>query len=133
VILLDTHVLVWHTTGLDELGTQAKTLADRAFLQDELAVSAITFWEIEMLILRNRLDLRQDAIAWRQGLMDQGLIEIPVAGNIGIMAATLSDFHRDPADRIITATALHHGAQLVTADARILGWPGSLLRHNARL
>ncbi len=132
MILLDTHVLVWHTKGLDALGAQAKALADRALLQDELGVSAITFWEVEMLIVRGRLALMQDTTAWRQELLDQGLIEIPVAGDIGIMAAALPDFHRDPADRFITATALHYGAQLVTADERLLGWTGTLLRHNAR-
>ena len=132
MILLDTHVLVWHTKGLEELGAQAKALADSALVQDELAVSAITFWEVEMLIVRGRLALLQDATAWRQELLDYGLIEIPVAGDIGIMAAALPDFHRDPADRFITATALHYGAQLVTADERMLGWTGPLLRHNAR-
>ena len=64
--------------------------------------------------------------------LNRALLEIPVAGDIGIMAAALHDFHRDSADRLITATALHHGAQLVTADKRILNWPGALLRHVAR-
>ena len=132
MILLDTHVLIWHTKGLDELGAQAKALADRALGRDELAVSAITFWEIKMLILRDWLDLMQDSAAWRRGLLDRGLIEIPVAGDIGMIAAALPDFHRDPADRFITATALHYGAQLITADERILGWTGTLLRHHAR-
>jgi PIN domain nuclease of toxin-antitoxin system len=131
-MLLDTHVLVWYTTGREELGAHAKALADRAFVQDELAVSAITFWEIEMLIMRGRLALMQETTTWRQELLDHGLLEIPVAGDIGIMAATLPDFHRDPADRFITATALHYGAHLVTADERILGWTGTLLRHHAR-
>ncbi len=132
MILLDTHVLVWYTKGLNELGTEAKALADEALSQDELAVSAITFWEVEMLMLRGRLSLMQSTESWRQGLLDRSLIEISVAGNVGIMAANLHDFHRDPADRLITATALHHGAQLITADERILSWAGALLRHNAR-
>ena len=132
MILLDTHVLVWHTKGLDDLGSQARTLVDGALVQEELAVSAITFWEVEMLIWHNRLELMQDTTAWRQTLLNQGLIEIPVAGDVGIMAAALPDFHRDPADRLITATALHYGARLITADERILGWTGTLLRHHAR-
>lgn len=132
MILLDTHVLVWYTKGLDELGAQAEALADRALRQDALMVSAITFWEVEMLILRGRLALLQDTSAWRQELLDQGLIELPVAGHLGIMAAALPDFPRDPADRFITATALYYGAQLVTADERILDWTGALQRHNAR-
>ena len=132
MILLDTHVLVWYTKGLDTLGVETRQLADDALSRNELVVSAITFWEVEMLIRRGRLDLMQSTTAWRQTLLDQGLIEMPVAGDIGIMAAALSDFHRDPADRLITATALQYSTQLVTADDRILGWTGALLRHDAR-
>ncbi len=130
--LLDTHVLVWQTAGLEALGSEARQLADDALSQNTLVVSAITFWEIEMLTQRGRLDLMQRPSAWRQSLLDQGLIEMPITGDIGITAAALPDFHRDLADRFITATALHYGAQLITADERILNWPGTLLRHDAR-
>lgn len=132
MILLDTHVLLWHTKGLETLGVRARQLADEALSRNDLVVSAITFWEVEMLIRGGRLDLMQSTTAWRQTLLDQGLIEMPIAGDVGIMAADLTDFHRDPADRFITATALHYSAQLVTADDRILGWTGALLRHDAR-
>jgi PIN domain nuclease of toxin-antitoxin system len=58
--------------------------------------------------------------------------EWPLTGEVGIAAATLLDFHPDPADRFITATALLYGATLVTADDRILTWSGTLRRHDAR-
>ena len=64
-------------------------------------------------------------------VLGQGLIEIPVDGDIGIRASALPDFHSDPADRIIVATALS-GHRLVTADERILDWDGSLDRLDAR-
>jgi PIN domain nuclease of toxin-antitoxin system len=51
---------------------------------------------------------------------------------VGIAAATLLDFHPDPADRFITTTALLSGAMLITADDRILTWSGVLRRHDAR-
>ena len=60
-----------------------------------------------------------------------GIEEVPVTGEIGIMAAELEDFPADPADRIIAATALTLGATLVTADRRILDWNGQLSRHDA--
>lgn len=132
MILLDTHALVWYTKGLDELGVSARELADEALLRDRLAVAAITFWEVEMLVLRGRLTLLQSTAIWRQDLLDQSLIEIPVSGDLGIAAVALRDFHRDPADRLITATAQRYGAQLITADERILGWAGVLQRHDAR-
>ena len=63
--------------------------------------------------------------------MSDGLVEIPVDGDIGIRANRLDDFHADPADRIIVATALG-GHTLVTADSRILQWGGDLRRVDAR-
>jgi PIN domain nuclease of toxin-antitoxin system len=57
-------------------------------------------------------------------------VEIPVDGEIGIRATGLADFHGDPADQLIVATALG-GHQLVTADERILDWPGALGRLRA--
>ena len=68
---------------------------------------------------------------WRRELLGQGLAEIPVDGEIGIPANALPGFHADPADRIIVATALQ-GHRLVTSDERMLGWPGSLNRLDAR-
>ena len=83
-----------------------------------------------MLHEKGRLTLLQDMGSWRQALLQDGLVEIPVDGEIGIRAAGLADFHADPADRLIVATALG-GHQLVTADERILDWPGALSRLRA--
>jgi PIN domain nuclease of toxin-antitoxin system len=96
-----------------------------------MAISAFSFWEIAMLHEKGRMTLLRDIGSWRRELLGQGLVEIPVDGDIGIRANTLSDFHADPADRIIVATALG-GHRLVTADERILGWPGNLDRLDAR-
>ncbi len=97
----------------------------------DVAVSAVSMWEIGMLVGRGRFALGIDPAAWRRGLLADGLIEIPVDGQIALRAGLLSDLHGDPADRIIVATALS-GHQLVTADRRILGWSGPLRRHDAR-
>jgi PIN domain nuclease of toxin-antitoxin system len=132
VILLDTHALIWLTEGKPELGDKARHLADEALANDDLGISAITFWEIAMLHQRGRIQLVQPVEAWRRTLVDRGLREWPLTGEVGIAAAALVDFHPDPADRFITATALLHGATLVTADDRILTWSGTLRRHNAR-
>ena len=102
-----------------------------AFHNSELAVSAITFWEVAMLRTKGRLFFPEDVELWRRELLGHGIVEIPVDGEIGIRANRLSDFHSDPADRIIVATALA-GHQLVTADRRILGWAGNLNRLDAR-
>lgn len=67
---------------------------------------------------------------WRQLLLREGLLEIPVNGDIAIRAAKLEGLRRDPADRLIIATALE-GHQLVTADRQILDWQSSLDRLDA--
>jgi PIN domain nuclease of toxin-antitoxin system len=64
--------------------------------------------------------------------MALGVHEIPVSSEIAMSAAELSNLHRDPIDRIIVATALAEDAVLLTADGRILGWPGQLKRQDAR-
>ena len=96
-----------------------------------MAVSAFSFWEIAMLRSKGRISLLRDIGSWRMGLLESGLIEIPVDGEIGIRAYDLPDFHADPADRIIVATALD-GHLLLTADDRILEWRGDLNRLDAR-
>lgn len=123
--LADTHALIWLWTGDAHLGPNARRNIDAALQDGELAVSAMTFWEVAMLRDKNRLDFPEDVAAWRRELLGQGVVEIPVDGEIGIRANELADFHPDPADRIIVATAMN-GHQLVTADRRILDWSGGL-------
>ena len=131
MIVVDTHALLWLRTGDTHLGQSARRTIDQALLDDDLAVSAMTFWEIAMLREKNRINFPEDVGLWRRELLNQGIIEIPVDGEIGIRANTLPDFHPDPADRIIVATAID-GHQLITGDSAILNWPGGLRRIDAR-
>ena len=128
--IVDTHALVWLWTGDESLGSSARQMIDAALRDGELAVSAMTFWEVAMLRAKDRLEFPEDVSAWRRELLGQGLIEIPVDGEIGIRANTLAGFHADPADRIIVATSPNRH-QLVTADRRILDWAGDLRRVDA--
>ena len=131
MILLDTHVLIWQELGDLRLGPQARRVIASALQEDRAAVSAISFWEVGMRVQKGRLDLFFDLGVWRRDLLDRGLIEIPVDGGIATRAGLLPNIHGDPADRIIVATALE-GHQLVTADGKILRWPGQLGRLDAR-
>lgn len=130
-MLLDTHVLVWLRTDASQMGREASGVVDRAWLAGEAAVSAITFWELAMLVAKGRLSLPDDVASWRRQNLRQGLTEIPVDGEIGARAGSLAGLHGDPADRIIVATAMD-GHRLVTADQRILDWSGPLPRLDAR-
>lgn len=83
-----------------------------------------------MLKSKSRISLQENLEQWRRVQLEQGMVEIPVDGKIGLSAAGLTDFHPDPADRLIVATALE-GHRLVTADKRILDWSGKLDRLTA--
>lgn len=131
MMLLDTHVLVWLDAGSDKLGKRARRAIESAFEADELAVCAISFWELAMLQQRGRIVL-PPLRAWREELLDMGLREIAVDGEIGLEAAELQGFHPDPADRLIVAAAMRRHAVLVSADARILEWQASLERVDAK-
>ena len=131
MLLLDTNALLWMRRGDGRLGRVARREIERAWHSGELAVSAISFWEVDMLHRKGRMKLLQDITAWRTQLLEDGLVEIPVDGTIAVRANRLVDFHPDPADRFIVATALA-GHSLLTADRHILSWEGNLKRLDAR-
>ena len=131
MLIMDTHALLWSRRRPSPMGLGSMEEIDAAWQADNLAVSAFTFWEVAMLRAKDRLDSPADVATWRRELLGQGLIEIPMDGDIGIRANALADFHADPADRIIVATAMG-GHRLVTADERILSWAGNLDRLDAR-
>lgn len=131
-MILDTHVLLWLITDSNSLGKKARNLCDDALASSDLRVSSISWWEIEMLCQKGRIELKQDTPSLRRDLINSGLVEMPVDGEIGINAAALEKFHGDPADRIITASAHINGLALLTADQQILKWKNQCLRHDAR-
>lgn len=131
MILLDTHVLLWLDRDDSSLGLQARATIDEAWQAGHVAVSAISFWEAALLDQRGRIALGRSASQWRSDWLEAGLQELPLDGATVLLGASLCDFHADPADRFITATALRHQACLLTADRQILAWPGSLQRTPA--
>ena len=132
MILLDTQVMLWLRAGDQRLGPRSRQTIDRELREGQVAVSAISFWEVAMLKRKGRIQFTEDIASWRLSQLEQGLMEMPLTGLIGIRAAELADLHADPADRIIVATALE-GHSLVTADDRILQWSGQLSRLDARI
>ena len=132
MILLDTHVLVWLDEGGPHLGKSALRRIDEEFGAGKLAVSAISFWEISMLIQKGRLEMRLEMDVWRKELLQNGLYEIPLDGAIAIRAGGLQEFHGDPADRLIVGTALQTSSILMTADQKILAWKDLSLKFDAQ-
>ena len=133
MILLDTHVSVWLDEANPRLGAGAIEQINTAFHAGKAMVSAISFWEVGTLVKKGRIGLDVDLLVWRNDFMEQGLIELPVTGEIGIKAAGLEPFHGEPADRLIAATALQHSLTLITADERLLTCQLAATRLDARL
>jgi PIN domain nuclease of toxin-antitoxin system len=92
-------------------------LLDHIATADKLAVSAISCWEIAWLHRRGRLELTVPLEQWTDwALGDSGVICLPVQREIAMLSANLPEHHRDPADRMIIATAIHHDIQLASLD-----------------
>ena len=133
MIVLDTHVLLWLDKHDPSLGSKAIAIAADALAAVALATSAIAFWEIALLLRKQRLQLKLPVTRWRRDFLDQGVVELPVTGAIGIAAVGLENFHADPADRLMVATVQELGATLLTADEEILAWLRRLDRRDARV
>jgi len=124
MIVLDTHAWILWVDGDERL-----TLAQRDAIAAEegslIGVSAISCWEVAKLIELGRLALSCSLEEWLdQALSYPGVQLIALTPEIAIESTRLpGDFHRDPADQIIVATARVHGCSLVTSDEKILKYP----------
>jgi PIN domain nuclease of toxin-antitoxin system len=122
MIVLDTHVMLWWVSGSDELSASAeKAISSTLTRGSEVIVSAISAWEVSMLIDKERLILSMDVESWFDEVSQiDGVRFVPVDNEIGIKATMLpGEFHKDPADRMIVATARKLAVPLVTADEKI--------------
>jgi PIN domain nuclease of toxin-antitoxin system len=126
LILLDTHVFVWLAEDAPRLGPKARRNIAREMTRRRVHVSAMSFWEMGMLVEAKRLRLTRDLSDVRAAAQRHGPQEIAVDGEIAIVAARLAGLHGDPCDRLIVATALCRRATLLTADQRLLGMKGGL-------
>ena len=133
MLLLDTHVLIWLDEGNSRLGKIALQTIIESLSTGQLGVATISFWEVAMLIEKQRLTMQTELSVWRSDLLRTGLLEIPLLGTSAIRASQLELFHGDPADRMIVATAIENGATLITADTKILSWKALHQKIDARL
>ena len=125
MIVLDTHVLLWWVNGADLLSSAAEKVIRKTLAQGgEIIVSTISAWEISMLIDKGRLVLGMDVESWFDEVTQiDGVRFIPVDNEIAIKSTVLpGEFHKDPADRMIVATARKLAVSLVTADQKITNY-----------
>ncbi len=123
-LVLDTHVWIWLNFGMPGLKPQALRLIDEAAGRGDLRLPAICPWEVALLTSIRRLELYSPVRDWVRRALDlPGLQLAPMTPDIAVEACYLpGDFHGDPADRLIVATARVEGATLVTRDAGILAY-----------
>ena len=121
-LLMDTHVLLWLVEGYGILGNKSRVVIDASASQSSLYLSAITPWEIGLLVSKGRIRLCADVMQWiNETLAKPGVRLAPLTPEIAVASTRLPfEMHPDPADRILVATARHLGATLVTADKALL-------------
>lgn len=113
-LLLDTHALLWWQAESDRLSGEARTAIVSAH---RVLVSPITCWEVAMLVGRQRVALDRPTAAWVRDVLADDRIELAeLSPAVAVAAAELPEFHGDPADRFLYATARLHHVPLVTKD-----------------
>lgn len=111
MLLLDTHIwLRWQNVG-----KLPSRLIERIETTDDVAVSAISCWELAQLHNRNKIELPLPVAQWVE-LASTDIEILPLGKEVALLAETLPFHHKDPADRFIIATSLFYQAQIVSLD-----------------
>jgi PIN domain nuclease of toxin-antitoxin system len=119
MILLDTQVVVWLALQPGLLSAAAIDAIREARARDGVAISDKTLWELAMMVSKRRIDVQGPMIDFLRATEDEAFV-LPIDAAVAELSMTFgSRFPKDPADRIIAATALVHGLALVTADEGI--------------
>ncbi|MBI4352313.1 MAG: type II toxin-antitoxin system VapC family toxin [Candidatus Omnitrophica bacterium] len=125
LILLDTHIWIWLVND-DKKIHSPKFLSrvNHAASKGAIRVSIISVWEVAVLEAKGRIVLPYSVLEWVQrALKAPGTMLEPLTPEVAINSTKIGpDFHEDPADRILVATAKSLGAALATCDARILSY-----------
>lgn len=124
MVILDTHIWVWWNQNDSKLAAyQKRAIEDNR--EDGIGVCTIALVEIARLVKQRKITLPLPLQEWFSiALSIEGVMLIPITPTIAIDAVNLpGEFHKDPADRLIVATARINDCPLVTADREILGYP----------
>ena len=121
-LLLDTHIALWLHSGDDRLRSSTRALIDGCWRNvGTIFLSAVTVWEIALLVDTDRIDLDVPIEAWVKRFVERpGIEAVPLGHGPASCAYQFHRLeHRDPADRLLIATAIELACPLVTYDERI--------------
>jgi PIN domain nuclease of toxin-antitoxin system len=122
-LLLDTHIALWLDSGSERLTVSTRKLIENCW-QDggTVCLSAVSVWEIAMLAHAGRIELNLPVERWVSDfLTTPGMRSVPLVHRAAARCYQLRHLeHRDPADRLLIATAIELACPLVTYDDRIL-------------
>jgi PIN domain nuclease of toxin-antitoxin system len=124
-LLLDTHIALWLDSGDDRLRVASRALIEGCWQNGgAILVSAVTAWEIALLVDTGRIDLDIAIEAWFERFVDRpGFEVVPLSYRAACRSYRLHHLeHRDPADRLLIATAIELACPFVTYDERITGF-----------
>jgi PIN domain nuclease of toxin-antitoxin system len=124
LVLLDTHAWVWLLNGDPKLNPKAVKAIEHSLSKEAVLLSAISPWEVAMLVSKGRLTLDRDVGEWvGTAVSIPGIRLEPISPEIAVASTRLpGNIHSDPADRLIAATARHLGAFLITDDQLLLDY-----------
>jgi PIN domain nuclease of toxin-antitoxin system len=125
MIVLDTHALVWWVSDSPSLSKKAKAAIARELEGGQIIVSAISAWEIAMLVEREKLVLSMDVERWLSTVAEIPAVRfVPLDIEVAVKSVGLpGSLHKDSADRMIVATARKLAAPLVTKDEKLHAYP----------
>ena len=124
MIVCDTHALVFDALAPKLLGSEAARVIEKSHRSGDLACADISLWEIAMLMEKGRLEVDASTDNFLTAMISARRLNVlPVTPAIAALSASSSVPKGDPADRLIAATAISHGATLITKDERLIGIP----------
>jgi len=121
MIVIDTHVMIWRALSPKDITAKARKVIQQAHDDQSILVSEISFWEIAMLIKERRLKIEADALTFIKLLCRANTYHFSgITPEIAHVSVNLpDDINKDPADRLICATAIVSHATLITADKNL--------------
>ena len=124
MILLDTHVWWWSLSEPENLSPKALK-AIKKVKTEERFIASISIWEFAMMAAGKRIELTVSPLKWLSRAIEAaGITVVELSPEIALESCSLpEEFHKDPADRMIVATARMHNLILITKDQKILDYP----------